>query len=170
MLWKWKSWETCDYQLPWTRLFGLQWMQSGGFESRQLQQTTIPVLRSELADLIGNSARLLDESWLQSEYARRHAWLNCIHKLDHLGCTNNMLENLILPPSVSTLICSTNNLSELDITSCPELMKSGDEDSFCVGKQRKNKVLTLHLTSQQNRYWLRTYSETDENTNSNILS
>lgn len=51
-----------------------------------------------------------------------------------------------------------------------ELMKSGDEDSFCVGKQRKNKVLTLHLTSQQNRYWLRTYSETDENTNSNILS
>ena len=86
-------------------------------------------------------------------------------KLEYLGCNNNMLENLILPPSVSTLICSTNNLSELDITSCPELMKSGDEDSFCVGKQRKNKVLTLHLTSQQNRYWLRTYSETDENTN-----
>lgn len=95
--------------------------------------------------------------------------LTAFTKLDHLGCTNNMLENLILPPSVSTLICSTNNLSELDITSCPELMKSGDEDSFCVGKQRKNKVLTLHLTSQQNRYWLRTYSETDENTNSNIL-
>lgn len=86
-------------------------------------------------------------------------------KLDYLGCNNNMLENLILPPSVSTLICSTNNLSELDITSCPELMKSGDEDSFCVGKQRKNKVLTLHLTSQQNRYWLRTYSEIEENTN-----
>lgn len=95
--------------------------------------------------------------------------LTAFTKLDHLGCTNNMLENLILPPSVSTLICSTNNLSELDITSCPELMKSGDEDSFCVGKLRKNKVLTLHLTSQQNRYWLRTYSETDENTNSNIL-
>lgn len=91
--------------------------------------------------------------------------LTAFTKLDYLGCTNNMLENLILPPSVSTLICSTNNLSELDITSCPELMKSGDEDSFCVGKQRKNKVLTLHLTSQQNRYWLRTYSETDENTN-----
>lgn len=91
--------------------------------------------------------------------------LTAFTKLDYLGCNNNMLENLILPPSVSTLICSTNNLSELDITSCPELMKSGDEDSFCVGKQRKNKVLTLHLTSQQNRYWLRTYSETDENTN-----
>lgn len=91
--------------------------------------------------------------------------LTAFTKLDYLGCNNNMLEKLILPPSVSTLICSTNNLSELDITSCPELMKSGDEDSFCVGKQRKNKVLTLHLTSQQNRYWLRTYSETDENTN-----
>lgn len=91
--------------------------------------------------------------------------LTAFTKLDYLGCNNNMLENLILPPSVSTLICSTNNLSELDITSCPELMKSDDEDSFCVGKQRKNKVLTLHLTSQQNRYWLRTYSETDENTN-----
>ena len=91
--------------------------------------------------------------------------LTAFTKLDYLGCNNNMLENLILPPSVSTLICSTNNLSELDITSCPELMKSGDEDSFCVGKQRKNKVLTLHLTSQQNRYWLRTYSETEENTN-----
>ena len=91
--------------------------------------------------------------------------LTAFTKLDNLGCNNNMLEKLILPPSVSTLICSTNNLSELDITSCPELMKSGDEDSFCVGKQRKNKVLTLHLTSQQNRYWLRTYSETDENTN-----
>lgn len=91
--------------------------------------------------------------------------LTAFTKLDHLGCNNNMLENLILPPSVSTLTCSTNNLSELDITSCPELMKSGDEDSFRVGKQRKNKVLTLHLTSQQNRYWLRTYSETDENTN-----
>lgn len=91
--------------------------------------------------------------------------LTAFTKLDYLGCNNNMLEKLLLPPSVSTLICSTNNLSELDITSCPELMKSGDEDSFCVGKQRKNKVLTLHLTSQQNRYWLRTYSETDENTN-----
>ena len=91
--------------------------------------------------------------------------LTAFTKLDYLGCNNNMLENLILPPSVSTLICSTNNLSELDITSCPELMKSGDEDSFCVGKQRKNKVLTLHLTSQQNRYWLRTYSEIEENTN-----
>lgn len=91
--------------------------------------------------------------------------LTAFTKLDYLGCNNNMLEKLILPPSVSTLICSTNNLSELDITSCPELMKSGDEDSFCVGKQRKNKVLTLHLTSQQNRYWLKTYSETDENTN-----
>ena len=91
--------------------------------------------------------------------------LTAFTKLDYLGCNNNMLENLLLPPSVSTLICSTNNLSDLDITSCPELMKSGDEDSFCVGKQRKNKVLTLHLTSQQNRYWLRTYSETDENTN-----
>lgn len=91
--------------------------------------------------------------------------LTAFTKLDYLGCNNNMLEKLILPPSVSTLICSTNNLSELDITSCPELMKSSDEDSFCVGKQRKNKVLTLHLTSQQNRYWLRTYSETDENTN-----
>lgn len=91
--------------------------------------------------------------------------LTAFTKLDYLGCNNNMLEKLILPPSVSTLICSTNNLSELDITSCPELMKSGDEDSFCVGKQRKNKVLTLHLTSQQNRYWLRIYSETDENTN-----
>lgn len=91
--------------------------------------------------------------------------LTAFTKLDYLGCNNNMLENLLLPPSVSSLICSTNNLSDLDITSCPELMKSGDEDSFCVGKQRKNKVLTLHLTSQQNRYWLRTYSETDENTN-----
>ena len=91
--------------------------------------------------------------------------LTAFTKLDYLGCNNNMLEKLILPPSVSTLICSTNNLSELDITSCPELMKSGDEDSFCVGKQRKNKVLTLHLTSQQNRYWLRTYSEIAENTN-----
>ena len=91
--------------------------------------------------------------------------LTAFTKLDYLGCNNNMLEKLLLPPSVSTLICSTNNLSELDITSCPELMKSGDEDSFCVGKQRKNKVLTLHLTSQQNRYWLRTYSETEENTN-----
>lgn len=91
--------------------------------------------------------------------------LTAFTKLDYLGCNNNMLEKLILPPSVSTLICSTNNLSELDITSCPELMKSGDEDSFCVGKQRKNKVLTLHLTSQQNRYWLKTYSKTDENTN-----
>ena len=91
--------------------------------------------------------------------------LTAFTKLDNLGCNNNMLENLLLPPSVSTLICSTNNLSDLDITSCPELMKSGDEDSFRVGKQRKNKVLTLHLTSQQNRYWLRTYSETDENTN-----
>lgn len=91
--------------------------------------------------------------------------LTAFTKLDYLGCNNNMLENLLLPPSVSTLICSTNNLSDLDITSCPELMKSDDEDSFCVGKQRKNKVLTLHLTSQQNRYWLRTYSETDENTN-----
>ena len=91
--------------------------------------------------------------------------LTAFTKLDYLGCNNNMLEKLLLPPSVSTLICSTNNLSELDITSCPELMKSGDEDSFCVGKQRKNKVLTLHLISQQNRYWLRTYSETDENTN-----
>lgn len=91
--------------------------------------------------------------------------LTAFTKLDYLGCNNNMLENLLLPPSVSSLICSTNNLSDLDITSCPELMKSDDEDSFCVGKQRKNKVLTLHLTSQQNRYWLRTYSETDENTN-----
>lgn len=86
-------------------------------------------------------------------------------KLEYLGCNNNMLEKLLLPPSVSTLRCQTNNLSDLDITACSELMKDTDEDSFCVGKQRKNKVLTLHLTSQQNRYWLRTYSETEENTN-----
>lgn len=86
-------------------------------------------------------------------------------KLEYLGCNNNMLEKLLLPPSVSTLRCQTNNLSDLDITACSELMKDTDEDSFCVGKQRQNKVLTLHLTSQQNRYWLRTYSETEVNTN-----
>ena len=86
-------------------------------------------------------------------------------KLEYLDCNNNMLEKLLLPPSVSTLRCHTNNLSDLDITACSELMKDTDEDSFCVGKQRQKKVLTLHLTSQQNRYWLRTYSETEVNTN-----
>ena len=91
--------------------------------------------------------------------------LTAFTKLDYLACDNNMLEKLLLPPSVSILTCNTNNLSDLDITACPKLMKDNEVDSFYVGMQRQNKVLTLHLTSQQNEYWQRNYSEFEVNTN-----
>ena len=91
--------------------------------------------------------------------------LTAFTKLYYLACDNNMLEKLLLPPSVSILTCTTNNLSDLDITACPKLMKDNEVDSFYVGMQRQNKVLTLHLTSQQNEYWQSTYSEFEVNTN-----
>ena len=91
--------------------------------------------------------------------------LTAFTKLDYLACDYNMLEKLLLPPSVSILTCNTNNLSDLDITACPKLMKDNEVDSFYVGMQRQNKVLTLHLTSQQNEYWQRNYSEFEVNTN-----
>lgn len=90
--------------------------------------------------------------------------LTAFTKLYYLACDNNMLEKLLLPPSVSILTCTTNNLSDLDITACPKLLKDSDADFF-VGMQRQNKVLTLHLTSQQNEYWQRNYSEFEVNTN-----
>ena len=91
--------------------------------------------------------------------------LTAFTKLYYLACDNNMLEKLLLPPSVSILTCTTNNLSDLDITACPKLLKDSDADLFGVGMQRQNKVLTLHLTSQQNEYWQSTYSEFEVNTN-----
>ena len=78
-----------------------------------------------------------------------------------------MLEKLLLPPSVSILTCTTNNLSDLDITACPKLLKDSDADFF-VGMQRQNKVLTLHLTPQQNEYWQSTYSEFEVNVTTDI--
>lgn len=91
--------------------------------------------------------------------------LTAFTKLDYLDCGDNMLEKLLLPPSVSILTCTTNNLSDLDITAFPKLLKDSDADLFGVGMQRQNKVLTLHLTSQQNEYWQSTYSEFGVNTN-----
>lgn len=91
--------------------------------------------------------------------------LTAFTKLYYLACDYNMLEKLLLPPSVSILTCTTNNLSDLDITACPKLLKDSDADLFYVGMQRQNKVLTLHLTSQQNEYWQRNYSEFEVNTN-----
>ena len=93
--------------------------------------------------------------------------LTAFTKLNYLACDNNMLEKLLLPPSVSILTCTTNNLSDLDITACPKLLKDSDKDFF-VGTQRQNKVLTLHLTPQQNEYWQSTYSEVNTNVTTDI--
>ena len=84
------------------------------------------VLRSELADLIGNSARLLDESWLQSEYARRHTWLNCIHQTGPPW----LYQQYARKPDPSTFGFNTHMFYEQSLRAWHNVMSGADEERW----------------------------------------